>query len=32
MLDDLSKTAGDFAAISRRALDHLCNGLLPKLR
>eukprot|EP00891_Asterochloris_glomerata_P008941 jgi/Astpho2/8941/Aster-02621 len=32
VLDDLSKTAGDFAAISRRALDHLCNGLLPKLR
>jgi hypothetical protein len=32
VLADLSKTSSDFKAITNKALDHLANGLVPRLR
>jgi hypothetical protein len=32
VLADLSKTASDFKALTTKALDQLCGGVMPRLR
>ena len=32
VLADFNKTAGDFDAMSRRAMEQLSNGLMPRIR